>query len=170
MLTSYINTRFGDACGNRTRVAGETVRYPGRWMKASFLLWRNVPGLNRRHPRGRRTCYHLHQRSMWWSLWDSNPSVVLFAEQASTPSRPKPHIELSQVRLEPTMFLTSRIYSPVFWPLDEGAIFVMEERTGLEPASSAWRADILAFFSGCLSRAEPLRGSYLGSGSESKSI
>ena len=37
MLTSYINTRFGDACGNRTRVAGETVRYPSRWMKAPFL-------------------------------------------------------------------------------------------------------------------------------------
>ena len=35
--------------------------------------------------------------------------------------------------------------SPVSWPLDEGIIFVMEERTGLEPASSAWRADMLPF-------------------------
>ena len=34
---NYINTRFGDACGNRTRVAGETVRHPDRWMKASFM-------------------------------------------------------------------------------------------------------------------------------------
>ena len=34
MLTSYTNIRSGDACGNRTRVSGETVRYPDRWTKA----------------------------------------------------------------------------------------------------------------------------------------
>ena len=28
---------FGDACGNRTRVSGETVRSPDRWTKAPFV-------------------------------------------------------------------------------------------------------------------------------------